>query len=239
MKVLEINNINKSFSGQNILKDINLSVNSGEVFGLVGVNGIGKTTLIKIILDLLSSDDGEVNIFGKSSILTESRSNVAYLPEKFTPSQFLKGEEFLRLSCQQFNQKYKKDRAIDLCNNLDLDLNSLGQKITKYSKGMGQKLGLVSMFLSDADLLILDEPMSGLDPHVRIKLKELLKTLAKDMQKTIFFSSHILSDIDEISDRIAVINTGQIIFNGKPSDFKLKYQSESLEKAFLEAINKI
>ena len=238
MKALEIKTINKSFSNQQILQDINFSVNSGDVFGLVGVNGIGKTTLIKIILDLLSADNGEVNIFGKTSNQKESRSNVAYLPEKFTPSQFLKGAEFLKLSCQQFNQQYQKDKVVELCNELDLRLESLDTKITKYSKGMGQKLGLISMFLSGADLLILDEPMSGLDPHVRIKLKELLKNLAKKNQKTIFFSSHILSDIDEISDKIAVINNGQIIFNGKPSDFKLKFQSESLEKAFLEAINK-
>ena len=88
MKALKINNVNKSFAGQKILNDIKLSVNSGDVFGLVGVNGIGKTTLIKIILDLLSADNGDVNIFGKSSKLKEARSNVAYLPEKFMPSSF-------------------------------------------------------------------------------------------------------------------------------------------------------
>ncbi len=238
MKALEIKNINKAFSNQQILNDINFNVNKGEVFGLVGVNGIGKTTLLKIILDLLKSDNGKVNIFGIDSNKKEARAKVAYLPEKFSPSQFLKGEEFLKLSSAQFNKTYDKDLALHLANELDLDIKALSKKITKYSKGMGQKLGLISMFLSDADLLILDEPMSGLDPHVRIKLKDLLKNHAKDSHKTIFFSSHILSDIDEISNKIAVINTGKIIFNGKPSDFKLKYQSESLEKAFLEAINK-
>jgi ABC-2 type transport system ATP-binding protein len=101
---------------------------------------------------------------------------------------------------------------------------------------MGQKLGLISVLLSSAPLLILDEPMSGLDPSARIQLKDLLLDYRKN-NNTIFFSSHILSDIDEICDRIAVIDKGRLVFVGTPSEFKLQFNSENLEKAFLNAIN--
>lgn len=236
--VLDINNISKSFADKQVLADINFSIKEGEIFGLVGVNGIGKTTLLKIILDLLTADSGDVKIFGKAASDNASRSNLAYLPEKFYPSNLLKGHEFLSLSSSQFNRQYNKGKAKALAERLDLDFKALDQKITKYSKGMGQKLGLISIFLSENPLLILDEPMSGLDPHVRIRLKDMLQEYKED-NKTIFFSSHILSDIDEISDRIAVLSDAKIIFLGKPQEFKDKYKAETLERAFLTAIDKI
>jgi ABC-2 type transport system ATP-binding protein len=111
----------------------------------------------------------------------------------------------------------------------------LNQKISKYSKGMSQKLGLMSVLLSNAPLLILDEPMSGLDPVARVKLKSLLLSY-QQANKSIFFSSHILSDIDEICHRIAVIADGKLAFLGKPTELKEKYQQVSLELAFLKAI---
>ncbi|MBT4921466.1 MAG: ABC transporter ATP-binding protein [Rickettsiales bacterium] len=237
INAIEIVGLNKFFGGREVLKDINFTIEKGDIFGLVGVNGIGKTTLLKIILDLLTPDSGEVRIYDKSSSDNNSRANLSYLPEKFYPSQFLKGHEFLALSSEQFNKKYDSDKAKLIAQKLDLDIASLDQKIAKYSKGMGQKLGLISVFLSEAPLLILDEPMSGLDPHVRIRLKELLSEYSKE-QKTIFFSSHILSDIDEISDKIAVIHGAEVIFLGKPAEFKDRYKAKTLEQAFLTAIDK-
>jgi ABC-2 type transport system ATP-binding protein len=232
---IEIQNINKSFGDKQVLNDISFSVKPGEIFGLIGLNGVGKTTLIKIILDLLTTGSGESKFFGINTTNTESRKNIAYLPEKFYPSLFLKGDEFLSLALSYYNQSYDKDKAILLAKTLDLDPTVLEYKISKYSKGMGQKLGLLSVFLSLAPLLILDEPMSGLDPSARIQLKKLLLDYAHQ-QKTVFFSSHILSDIDEICNRIAIIDKGNLIFVGTPAEFKEKYSHESLEKAFLKAI---
>ncbi|MBL6784890.1 MAG: ABC transporter ATP-binding protein [Rickettsiales bacterium] len=235
---LNIANLTKSYGDKTIIDSIDLNVEKGEILGLVGVNGIGKTTLIKIILDLLSFDNGDVKIFGKSNKDNNSRQNLSYLPEKFAPSQYLYGKEFLDISSQQFGKKFDIEKAKSIATKLDLAHDAFDLKIGKYSKGMGQKLGLISVFLSDANLLILDEPMSGLDPHVRIRLKELIKEY-KQENKTVFFSSHILSDIDEISNRIAVIHNKKIIFTGKPKDFKQKYKASTLEKAFLLAINKL
>ena len=141
-KILTINNICKSFKDHQVLKNINIEIDrKGEIFGLIGVNGIGKTTLIKIILDLLNADQGAVEIFGLNSADNQSRANLAYLPEKFQPSQYLKGTEFLNIACQHFNKNYNHQEAIKLAEQLDLNPAALNERIGKYSKGMGLKLG--------------------------------------------------------------------------------------------------
>ena len=233
---LDIQKIYKNFKDKKILEDISFSIKKGEIFGLIGVNGIGKTTLIKIIVDLLKADSGSVKIFSKESIYKEARKNIVYLPEKFNPSSNLKGHEFLSISLGYFAKKYNKEIAFEYADKLDLSKVVLNQKISKYSKGMGQKLGLISSFMSNSPLLILDEPMSGLDPHVRIKLKDELRVYAKEKGNTVFFSSHILSDIDEICDRIGVISKGKLCFVGTGTEYKKKYKASTLERAFLETI---
>lgn len=235
-KPVRIRNLEKSFGNKKVLSDICFEVGEGEVFGLIGLNGAGKTTLIKILLGLLSEDSGEARIFGSKPTDIKSRKSLCYLPEKFNPSGFLKGKEFLSLSLSYFSKKFDIDYAIEKAVELGLDPKVLENRINKYSKGMGQKLGLVSAFLTDAPLLVLDEPMSGLDPRARIQLKDALLNYKKK-NKTVFFSSHILSDIDEICDRIAIIHDHKLIFAGTPKEFKNKYKSESLERSFLIAID--
>ena len=232
---LKISKISKSFGDRPVLDEVDLIVQKNHIFGFIGLNGVGKTTLIKIILDLLYEDDGFVEIFGVSKILPESRKKIFYLPEKFSPSPYLKGEEFLRFVLDFHGLKLDKARLCALCENLDLPLKMLQQKVTKYSKGMVQKLGLIATFLSDADLVILDEPMSGLDTKARIKLKSELLDYKK-RGKTVFFSSHILSDMDEICDEIAVLDKQKIVFSGTPQSFKIKNKEDDLDKAFLRQI---
>lgn len=235
MLPLKISEISKSFGDKCVLDKIEFSVKENEIFGFIGLNGIGKTTLIKIILDLLDQDHGEAEIFGVSRVLPESRKRVCYLPEKFQPSQHLKGVEFLKFVLDFYGKKYDAEKSQRICKNLDLDFKVLNLKVTKYSKGMTQKLGLLAVFLSEADLVILDEPMSGLDPKARIALKKELIAY-KNSGKTIFFSSHILSDMDEICDSIAVLNNTNIVYQGTPKDFKIKHKEDNLEKAFLKEI---
>ncbi len=234
MLPLRITEISKSFQHQ-VLDNINLEVKQGEIFGFIGLNGIGKTTLIKIILDLLDQDNGEVEIFGVSRLLPESRQKLCYLPEKFQPSNYLKGEEFLKFTLDFYGKKLDISKAKSICKNLDLDVQVLKEKVTKYSKGMVQKLGLLAVFLSEAELVILDEPMSGLDPKARIALKKELISY-KNKGKTIFFSSHILSDMDEICDSIAVLHDTKIAYEGSPQGFKIKHGQDNLDKAFLKEI---
>jgi ABC-2 type transport system ATP-binding protein len=232
---IKVENIFKVFGKKMVLNDVSLEVLDNEIFGFVGLNGIGKTTLIKIIIDLIDHDGGGVEIFGVDKILPESRKNIAYLPEKFQPSNQLKGEEFLRFVTGFHKKKFDLGKAQQIAEVLDLQENALSLRISKYSKGMVQKLGLLGTFLSGAKLIILDEPMSGLDPRARIALKKQLINY-KQEGNSVFFSSHILSDVDEICDRIAIINDGKIVFVGKPEDFRMKHQEVSLEKAFLKEI---
>ena len=183
---LEINSINKSFKKHHVLRDLNIQVQEGSIFGLVGLNGIGKTTLIKIILGLLAEDQGSVNIFGMKNTNIEAKRRYSYLPEKFHPSMFLKGSEFLEISLGYYQKAYSHSEAAAIAETLSLDPQALEQQVLKYSKGMGQKLGLLSVFLTNAPLLILDEPMSGLDPRARISLKEKILNY-RDKGNTIFF----------------------------------------------------
>ena len=231
-----VENLYKAYGQKLVLNNISLKVNPGEIFGFIGLNGIGKTTLIKILIDLLEHDGGGAEIFGVDKILPEARKNIAYLPEKFQPSIHIKGTEFLQFVCGFHKQKFDLDTARKMAQDLDLDPDALNKRINKYSKGMTQKLGLMGTFLSKAKLIILDEPMSGLDPKARIALKKQLINY-NNAGNTIFFSSHILSDVDEICDRIAILNNGKIAFCGKPSEFKKKHKDKNLEDSFLAEIS--
>lgn len=232
---LAITTVDKSFAKHKVLEDIGFSLVKGEIFGLIGQNGAGKTTLIKIMLDLINAEKGTVDIMGISSKNLHARKNISYLPEKFQPSRYLKGMEYLDLALSYYGKTLDPQAARQQAAALDLDPAVLDARVGSYSKGMGQKLGLVGAFLVDTSLLILDEPMSGLDPRARIRLKEALLG-GKRAGKTIFFSSHILSDLDEICDRIGVIHDGKLYFIGTPQAFKDKLAETSLEKAFLRVI---
>jgi len=232
---LSIHDVHKTYNNRKVLQDISFSLKPGEVFGLIGLNGAGKTTLIKIILDLIDAQQGKVEIFDINAKDLRSREQLSYLPEKFQPSRYLKGEEYLDLALSYYGKKLDIEQARRCAEGLDLDPNVLNSRVGSYSKGMGQKLGLLGAFMVDASLLVLDEPMSGLDPSARIKLKDMLLSV-REQGKTIFFSSHILSDIDEICDRIGVIHDGKLFFIGTPAEFKTRYAEASLEKAFLKSI---
>ncbi len=232
---LLVQDIHKSYGKHKVLENVNFSLNDGEIFGLIGLNGAGKTTLIKIMLDLITCENGGIEIAGVSAKKINARKNLSYLPEKFQPSRYLKGMEYLELALSYYGKSLDKEAALKKAVELDLNPDVLSARVGSYSKGMGQKLGLVGAFLVDASFLILDEPMSGLDPSARIKLKNELLT-NKKAGKTIFFSSHILSDIDEICDRIGVIRDGKLCFIGTPQAFKEKMQEKSLEQAFLRVI---
>lgn len=232
---LHLAGLSKSFGDKRVLDAIDLSLQEGEILGLIGLNGVGKTTMIKIILNLLTPDAGAASLFGVPVSEVASRRTISYLPEKFQPSAYLSGSEYLSLTLSYYRKTYDKDAARDMAQALDLDPAALDKRVSSYSKGMGQKLGLVGAFLVDQPLLILDEPMSGLDPRARIMLKQQLLRM-KAQGKTIFFSSHILADIDEICDRIAILHNTNIIFVGTPVAFKAQHSHTSLEQAFLAAI---
>ncbi len=232
---LTLNNISVSYTDKPIIQDINLDIKAGEIFGLMGLNGAGKTTLIKAILGLKEPCSGEISIFGKNKLSKESKSKLSYLPEKFEPPYFLSGMEFMRFSLQLYKKSFDRDEIIEAAKFLALDIDALNRRMHTYSKGMRQKLGLMATMLTGCPLLILDEPMSGLDPLARSMVKKMINKV-KDKDHTIFLSSHILADMDEICDRVAVMHGGRLIYIGTPQELKKQTLTNNLEQAFLDCI---
>lgn len=232
---LKIEQLNQRYESHAVLTDINLSINQGEYVGLIGVNGAGKTTLIKSVLDFISIKSGKIEIFGKSHRETASRELLSFLPEKFLPPYYLTGIDFLSYMAELNQVELKETDISQIFKVVGLELSALKKSVRQYSKGMAQKLGLASCFLSQRPMLLFDEPMSGLDPKARAYLKRYLISL-KETGKTLFFSTHLLTDVENICDRIVVLHNGRICFNGSPSECCEQFQAKNLEDAYLKCI---
>jgi len=232
---IHINRLYKGFKSHPVLNGVNLQVKQGEYFGLVGMNGAGKTTLIKSMLDFCQIDSGNIQIFDTSHRLTAARGRLAYLPERFNPPYYLSGREFLRYMAQLHGVSYRRDAVERVFHHLDLDLAALSRPVRTYSKGMAQKLGLATCFLSQRRLLVLDEPMSGLDPKARALFKDYLLQVREDGQ-TIFFTTHLLNDVESLCDRLAILHQGEVRFTGSPAACCEHYGADNLERAYLRAI---
>jgi ABC-2 type transport system ATP-binding protein len=234
---LEFDGLVKHYRRQTVLDGLSLSVHQGECFGLVGVNGAGKTTCIKGLLDFCEIDGGTISIFDVPHTETRARSRLAYLPERFLPPYYLTGRDFLRYMSRLHGAAYDDSAACELCGELDLDREALGKSAREYSKGMAQKLGLVACFMYARDLVVLDEPMSGLDPKARILVKSYLGKL-KQKGRTLFISTHMLSDVEELCDRMGVLHAKRLRFVGTPADCCRQYGTDKLEQAYLECIER-
>lgn len=232
---LALSGVSVTYAEKPVIKDINLELYSGEIFGLMGLNGAGKTTMIKSILGLRNQDEGEILIYGKDKSDPHSKSRLSFLPEKFEPPWFLTGMEFMEFCFQLYKQPFNKDEVIAAAESLALDTAALKRRMHTYSKGMRQKLGLMGTLLMDCSLFILDEPMSGLDPRARALVKKMINEV-KHKERTVFLSSHILADMDEICDRVAVLHNNRIMFIGKPAELKSMTGADNLEQAYLEYI---
>ncbi|MFO7889480.1 MAG: ABC transporter ATP-binding protein [bacterium] len=193
------------------LKNLHCIIHKGEVFAFIGPNGAGKTTTIKLITRLIFPTKGKIFIFGQENTSHISMSRVGYLPEHPNIYGYLKGREFLDFVAKLFKQNInvRKSKISELIELVGLTDNA-DKLIKNYSRGMVQRLALAQALVNEPDILILDEPMSGLDPVGRKDFRDLIINL-KSEGKTIFFSSHILSDAEMIADRVAMINKGQLI----------------------------
>ncbi len=233
---LEYSDIIKNYGKNNVLKGVSLQVKKGEFLGLVGANGAGKTTMIKSLLDFIAPDSGQISIMGKDNKESSARENLAFLPERFNPPYFFKGKDFLAFVAKIHGIVLDQEKVVQLCENLDLVPEALKKPVHSYSKGMAQKLGLMGCFLAEKPLVLLDEPMSGLDPKARAFLKNQIKTL-KEKGVTLFFSTHMLADVDAICDRMAILDQGIIKFVGTTDECREKFGSQDLEQAYLNCIS--
>ncbi len=238
MNALEIQQLNQHYGKVAMLTDINLAVQAGESVGLVGMNGMGKTTLIKSMLDFIAITSGTIKLFGKQHQQTRARAGLAFLPEKFLPPYYLTGQQFLAYMAELNQIKLQQSQVASVFTGLDFDLQALTKPVRQYSKGMAQKLGLVACLLSTRPLLLLDEPMSGLDPKARVYLKKALLNL-KAAGTTLFFSTHLLADVTSLCDRIIVLHQGQVCFSGSPAECMAEYGQDDLENAYLHCIEAV
>ena len=227
--------VNKSFGRAEVLRGIDLDLQPGSCVGLTGVNGAGKTTLIKCLLDFCELDSGAIELHGVQHRRPQARDRLAFLPERFTPPYFLTGREFIAMMLALFGRTYEAGPMRAMLDALDLEDSALEKPVRDYSKGMTQKLGLAACFLSQRDLYVLDEPMSGLDPKARARAKSLLLRL-KSEGRTVFLTSHSLADVEDVCDQITVLHGGRLAYAGTPGGLLEHYEESSLERAFLKCI---
>ncbi|QDT64558.1 ABC transporter ATP-binding protein [Calycomorphotria hydatis] len=231
--VIEIRNLSKiyrDFWGRKkvqALNSLSLDVYQGEVFGLLGPNGSGKTTTLKLLLGLLFPTEGEIRILGKPSADVEKNERIGYLPEESYLYRFLNAEETLDFYGRLFKlpSAERKKRADDLIKMVKLD-HARKRQLKEYSKGMTRRIGLAQALINDPDIIFLDEPTSGLDPNGRRDVKDLIEEL-KSQGKTIVICSHLLAEIEDVCDRVAILYNGELKLLG-PVEELLQSQGETL-----------
>ena len=218
---LVVSGLSKSYHGRLALHEIDLKIAPNTVVGLIGGNGAGKTTLIRAVLDLIDIDHGSITIQDHDHRNPAARRAVSYLPERFLPSPRISGQRFLSIMAGLAPWQGLPNPGSDYaaaCREFDLDPGVLRQPIGGYSKGMAQKLGLVASLIGEPEFIILDEPMSGLDPIARVHTRDaLLKR--KQAGASVLFSSHVLSDVGELCDQIAVMHKGHLLYDGETESF--------------------
>lgn len=235
MITVEVSNLTKIYESSSkkrsvtALKDFNLSVKEGTVFGLLGPNGAGKTTLVKILLGIVFPTLGSAKILGQNINNYEIRKNVGYLPENHKFPPYLTGEDVLKYvgRLTGCTESEMNSRINDLLQLVKME-KWRRTKVKKYSKGMMQRLGLAQALINNPDLIFLDEPTDGVDPIGRKEIRDILLNL-KNQGKTIFINSHLLSEVELISDRVAILNKGSLIKEGTVEDLTTEKETYSVK----------
>lgn len=225
MVLLEIKNLNKSYENKKILNNINIKVESGKIVGLLGKNGVGKSTLIKIINGLLQKDSGEILLNG-NKITPQDKEKIAYLPEKTYLNKNMRVIDYFNYM-SEFYGTFNKEKAINLLEKLNLNINT---KLCKMSKGMQEKLQLILVMARDAELYILDEPLGGVDPATRDYILDTILSNFKE-GSSVIISTHLISDIEKILDDVIFIDDGKIVLS-KNADTLRQESGGSIDEEF-------
>lgn len=236
MNAIEVKNLSKEYGAKKktlAVDDISFSVQRGSVFGFIGPNGAGKTSTMKMLVGLSHPSAGSVSILGSTPFNLEVKEKIGFMPESPQFYQYLSGEEFLLMTAEFFSFENKHKRVRSVLEEVNL-LHGAKKRIRTYSKGMLQRLGLAQAMINNPELLLLDEPLDGLDPLGRAEIKKIIIDLKKQ-GKTIFLNTHILGDVEEICDSVAIIDQGKIIASGSPQELSVGYKD--LEDAFVEIIS--
>ncbi len=232
--IITLTDVHKHYGSKHVLQGINFRINPGQIIGYIGPNGAGKSTTVKILCGLISDFEGTVIVDGfniKQNTL-KVKKIIGYVPELAEMYEVLTPREFLFFtgSLYGLNKEIIEKRATGMLSAFGM-LTNLDQRMDTFSKGMKQKVLLVSGILHDPKIIILDEPLSGLDANSVIIVKELIGKLAKE-GKTIFYSSHIMDIVEKVSDRIILISQGKVLADGTIEDLRHHEGNASLEKIF-------
>jgi len=238
--VIETQALTKQYGDKLACADINITVESGEVFGFLGPNGAGKSTCIKMLTGLIFPTSGGGKVLGKPLGDVSARRRMGYLPEQFRYQPWMTGEELLMFHSRLFKLPKSKQRVDEALNRVGLG----GQgryKVGGYSKGMQQRIGLAAALLPDPELLFLDEPTSALDPIGRKEVRDIISSL-RDEGTTVFLNSHLLSEVESVCDSVAIINRGHVARAGKMADLletrtTLRLRAENLTDATLRQLS--
>jgi ABC-2 type transport system ATP-binding protein len=231
--IITIRNLSKSFGSKTVLRDINLDILQGEIIGYIGPNGAGKSTTVKIMLGLIEEFAGEIKILGEDIRgNSDYKRKIGYVPETAEIYENLTAREYLTFIGELYGMEYDDvdKKAQNLMRLFQID-NVYDSRISSYSKGMKQKVLIISALINDPDILFLDEPLSGMDANSVMVFKEVLSELAK-AGKTIFYSSHIMEVVEKLSNRIILINNGKIVADGSFDELRSQSMEGSLERIF-------
>lgn len=232
MSILSVSNISKSFANNHVIRDLSFEVEQNCIYGFLGQNGAGKTTVMKMILGLQKIDSGKIMINGQEVKFGQTATNkdIGYLADVPAFYDFLTAREYLNLcgKISKFDQATLEERITNLLDLVGLDDNKV--RIKGYSRGMKQRLGIAQALLNKPMLLICDEPTSALDPIGRKQILDILKKAASET--TIIFSTHILSDVERICDYVGILNNGSLVINGEISTLTSKYLSSNYQLSF-------
>ncbi len=243
MNTVKLNGIYKKYENTEVLKNISFSAKSGEIIGLVGPNGAGKSTLMKIITGMVKPEKGEVFVNEKSILKNPDQAlkNIGAIIENPSFYNYLSGYENLMLRLR-LNKNYKKDELNKIIDLIDLK-EKINKKVKTYSLGMKQRLGIGYMLISNPKLMLLDEPTNGLDVDGVIEFRKMIKNIAKDNNTTVLISSHILSEIEKICDKVIFISHGEIVkessMHTSTKKYKVKTSNNKLALTIVEKIENI
>ncbi len=232
--MLKIENLTKKFGDKTAVDNLSINIEKGDIYGFIGHNGAGKTTTIKCATGLLTFDDGEIFIDGtsvKDSPL-ECKKKIAYIPDNPDLYDFMTGIKYLNFVADVYgvSKSDREERIGKFADMLELTADLAGH-IGEYSHGMKQKLAIISAFIHDPKLIIMDEPFVGLDPKATYTLKETMKELCKE-GRAFFFSTHVLEVAEKLCNKVAIIKGGRLVVSGNTDEI---VKDASLESVFLES----
>jgi len=236
---VEAKNLVKDFGSVRALDDLNFSIKKGEIFGLIGLNGAGKTTALRVTATLLLPTSGTVTIFGHDVVeeATEVRNLISYLPEEAGAYKNLSGLEYLKFMASfRANDKAAVKDLVDVASEISGLGERLRDKVKGYSKGMKRRLLVARALMTKPKLAILDEPNSGLDVLHSVHVRTIIKRYAKEHDVTVLLSSHNMLEVEYLCDRVALLNKGRTVVEGSPAELKAKYKAVNLEEVFGEVV---